>query len=237
MANIRKRNNTYEYRIYLPKDPLTGKRREITKGGFKSKSEAKAAALQIEWQIENGTYLSETNVTFSQVFDDWLISYRTSNVKPGTIHSKMNIIKAHFLPVWGTYPIQKITNKMFDQRMNELAKNHKVSTLRNIKIAGNLIFKYALKYKIIKTDPSSGYEYPKEQTTVEELEKDVGSVIFLEKEELNQFLETVFNFGDYPDFPLFATLALTGMRIGEIRALKWTDVDFMTLKLRITKSI
>ncbi|NRD80213.1 site-specific integrase [Bacillus sp. BRMEA1] len=237
MAHIRKRNNTYEYRIYLPKDPLNGKRREITKGGFKSKSEAKAEALQIEWELENGTYLSESNVTFAEVVEEWLDAYRDSGVKLGTIQNKINIVNSHFLPVWGTYPIQKISNKMFDQRMNDLAKRHELSTLRGIKIVANLIFKYALKYKIIKTDPTVGYEYPKEQTTVEDLENDEGPVIFLEKEELYKFLESAYYYGDYIDYPLFSTKALTGVRIGELRALRWSDVDFMTLKLRITKSM
>lgn len=48
MAHIRKRGKTYSYTIDLGQDPVTGKREQISKGGFIRKKDAEAAARKIE---------------------------------------------------------------------------------------------------------------------------------------------------------------------------------------------
>jgi hypothetical protein len=42
-GSIRKRGSTYTYWLDLPPDPVTGKRRQRTKGGFRTKRECQAA--------------------------------------------------------------------------------------------------------------------------------------------------------------------------------------------------
>ncbi|WP_081468463.1 Arm DNA-binding domain-containing protein [Desulfosporosinus orientis] len=48
MAYIHKRGSTWSYQVNGGVDPATGKRNAITKGGFRTKTEAKHAAEQIE---------------------------------------------------------------------------------------------------------------------------------------------------------------------------------------------
>ncbi|MFE0304232.1 tyrosine-type recombinase/integrase [Bacillus altitudinis] len=38
------------------------------------------------------------------------------------------------------------------------------------------------------------------------------------------------------DYLCFVTLAYTGMRVSELLALKWTDIDFTKKAIRITKT-
>ncbi len=47
LAHIRKRGKTYTYAIDIGHDPLTGKRKQISKGGFIKKKDAEAAARSI----------------------------------------------------------------------------------------------------------------------------------------------------------------------------------------------
>ncbi|WP_258832656.1 site-specific integrase [Peribacillus frigoritolerans] len=53
---------------------------------------------------------------------------------------------------------------------------------------------------------------------------------------MKTFLRITKEQGLYLDYLCFATLAYTGMRLGEMLALKWTDLDFTKKTIRITKT-
>ncbi|WP_223292484.1 site-specific integrase [Salipaludibacillus neizhouensis] len=59
---------------------------------------------------------------------------------------------------------------------------------------------------------------------------------FLEKEELEEFLITAREEGLESDLLAFTMLAYTGLRIGEMIALKWADIDFENQTLRVYKT-
>ncbi|WP_458353621.1 site-specific integrase [Peribacillus frigoritolerans] len=54
--------------------------------------------------------------------------------------------------------------------------------------------------------------------------------------ELKTFLRITKEHGLYLDYLCFATLAYTGMRLGEMLALKWTDLNLTKKTIRITKT-
>ncbi|MDV2686624.1 site-specific integrase [Alkalihalophilus lindianensis] len=60
---------------------------------------------------------------------------------------------------------------------------------------------------------------------------------YLEKEELNLFLEAAREHGIENDYFTFITLAYTGMRAGELCALKWSDINFEDQTVSITKTL
>ncbi|WP_409970572.1 tyrosine-type recombinase/integrase [Bacillus sp. Bva_UNVM-123] len=59
---------------------------------------------------------------------------------------------------------------------------------------------------------------------------------FLEKEELEEFLNVAKNEGLEGDLLAFTILAYTGLRIGEMLALKWSDIDMDEHILRVIKT-
>ncbi|MCA1032890.1 site-specific integrase [Bacillus timonensis] len=59
---------------------------------------------------------------------------------------------------------------------------------------------------------------------------------YLEKEELALFLETAKQYGLEHDYLVFLILAYTGIRVGELVALKWKDINFKNHTIRITKT-
>lgn len=56
----------------------------------------------------------------------------------------------------------------------------------------------------------------------------------LEPEDARRFLEQI---ADHPKGPLWATLILSGLRLGEALALRWSDVDLENLVLRVDKTV
>jgi hypothetical protein len=54
-GSIRKRGSTYTYILDMPPDPVTGKRRQKTKGGFRTKRECQAALNEAIMAVQTGT--------------------------------------------------------------------------------------------------------------------------------------------------------------------------------------
>ncbi|MFZ3580363.1 site-specific integrase [Virgibacillus sp. DJP39] len=70
-----------------------------------------------------------------------------------------------------------------------------------------------------------------------DLEKD-NSIVqkYLEKEELEELLTVTKNEGLEGDLLAFTMLAYTGLRVGELVALKWNDIDFDNHTLRVIRT-
>ena len=100
-----------------------------------------------------------------------------------------------------------------------------------------MIFKYAYEMRLIKILPNEGIKRPKKKVSVEELEDIEIHKKFLEKDELFQFLRLLnITIRHKNSFEVFTTLAYTGMRAGELLALKWSDIDFENNTISITKT-
>lgn len=78
-----------------------------------------------------------------------------------------------------------------------------------------MLFQYAKeKLKIINQSPCDDVKLPKEKQTVEDIENEETTYNYMEKEELEGFLTVAKDHGLYNDFPLFTTIAYSGLRVG-----------------------
>jgi integrase len=236
MAQIIQRGKTWTYKVYMGVDPLTKRRKYESKGGFKTQREAKAAARLVEHQKESGTFIKESDMPFEQFAKDWLKTYSRSGVKVSSVRAREKEMK-QFINVWGPYPISKITKKMYQERIIDLSEQYSQNYLDGIHACGRMIFRQAVELGLLKVNPTENFKLPKKQQTVEELEKAEEDIIFLEKEELAHFLKLAHSEGLEMDHLIFTALSYTGLRIGELLALKWTDFNEIQGTLRITKTL
>lgn len=235
MATYEKRGNTWRYRISVGKNPTTGKYEYISKSGFKRKSDAKHHAEMVERQLRNGEYIAPSTSTFKQVADDWLKQY-ANDAKVSSVRAREKAIY-HAVERFNTYPIQTIKKHDFQRFVDDMSAQYSKNYVDSIVASTNMIFKYAYDMKLIKVLPNEGIKRPKKKRTVEELEDTEIHKKFLEKDELFQFLEVAKNnHAPLNIFEVFTTLAYTGMRAGELLALKWSDIDFENNTISITKT-
>lgn len=85
-----------------------------------------------------------------------------------------------------------------------------------------MIFKYAIRKDLLHSSPSASFVMPKKQVTVEDIEQENILEKFLELNELKEFLSIARTHGLSMDYLMFTTLAYTGLRLGELLALKWS---------------
>lgn len=225
----------YRYNII---DPKTGKRKQKEIGGFRTKAEAEEAAIRVQSEMQSGTFIEETDITFEQFARDWLEGYaNTGKVKISTVRVRQNEID-RLMDYFRHLKLKDITRKQYQDALNNLkTRGYADNTIDGAHRTGRMIFKYALELEVIKKDPSEFASVPKTQKTVEELEQEIEIPKYLEKEQLAHFLETIKDHGmDIRDYPIFLTLTYTGMRVGELCALKWSDIDFEEQTISITKT-
>lgn len=235
MATYEKRGNSWRYRISTGKNPTTGKYEYISKSGFKRKSDAKHHAEMVERQLRNGEYIAPSTSTFKQVADDWLKQY-ANDAKISSVRAREKVMY-HAIERFNTFPIQTIKKHDFQRFVDDMSSQYSKNYVDSIVASTNMIFKYAYDMKLIKVLPSEGIKRPKKKRTVEELEDREIHKKFLEKNELFQFLEVAKNnHAPLNSFQVFTTLAYTGLRAGELLALKWSDIDFDNNTISITKT-
>lgn len=134
--------------------------------------------------------------------------------------------------------LKDITRKKYQDMINDLKSlDYAETTISGVHVTGRMIFKKAIEFKTIKIDPTQYVTLPKTAKTIEELESEEEIIKYLEKDELSVFLQTAKEKGLDKDYPVFLMLAYTGMRVGEMCALKWKDIDFEVGSVNITKTL
>ena len=238
MAQIKKYtkkdgSKAYMFNLYLGTDPVTGKQRRTTRRGFRTMAEAKTALSRLELEVmENGLPTSKRKImTFEEVYKLWFEQHKAT-VKESSAYIHNTIIKVQVLPYFGTLRVDKIDTVYCQKQVNRIFK-----TLKNYNSAINLIrriFDYAKVMKQIKTNPMNDVIIPKKRKTLDDTDKPVN---FYTKEQLRTFLETLKEHAPYQMYVAFRVMAFTGMRKGELAALKWSDVDFENGTISINKTV
>lgn len=238
MASFRKRGKTWQYTVELGNNPVTGAREQKVKGGFPTKKEAQLAAAKIEKEVNDGVYVRESDITFSEFIPIWK-KYYSKYVKSATMAIRTTSIN-RLRGYMDNIKMRKVTKPMYVKVLHDLHDNGSaVNTIKTIHSTASLIFRHALhEEKIIKVDPTANVDFrflSVEREAVDHMKlKD--SEKFLEKEDLATFLQKAKS-SIYPqDYIVFLLLAYTGFRRGELVVLKWSDVDFDNHTISINKT-
>ena len=224
IKSYKKKNGdtAYGFRIYVGKE--NGKDKYVKRQGFPTKAKARAALLQLQDDLENGEQ-SQKDITFEEVAKKWLKEY-ADTVQDSTYIKTERNIKNHIYPVFGSQKIASITPLQLQEQVNEWSR--KLVYGRKLKGLMNNIFKYAIRYGYISTNPVDSV------TTLVKKESESSSD-FYDKDELKAFMRLVDGTDDLRKKVMFRLFAFTGARKGEILALKWTD--WIDNTLNINKAI
>lgn len=151
------------------------------------------------------------NLTVGVMISEWLDSIK-NQVKPNTYQKYESVCKNHIVKVLGSVLVKLISNYTIINFTNHLKeKNLSAKSINDILIVLGLAFKYAEEeYEII----TPKIRYLKEE------KKDIRALSVNEQLQLTTYLNSnidVYKFG--------ILLALyTGIRVGELCALKWEDI-------------
>ncbi len=159
-------------------------------------------------------YINRRNVNFREYAHEWLHSHVKTNCTPKTFSSYDSILRIHLYPKFEKLDLTEVTEKLAMELMNSLKTSHKASVIKNIWIVLRAVINKALREKLLSFNPIENIKKPRP-----DLKKDN----FWVKSEIIQFL--LANKSDQL-YPLYFVGIHTGLRPGELYALKWDRVDF-----------
>lgn len=229
MAKIVEYSNSkgklYRFRVYAGIDATTGKKKYIKRSGFKTKAQAKKELVKLEYEIANGGHFKPVEVRkFRDVYDLWIEQYRLT-VKESTAFNARRTFKK-ILPVLGAYDLDKLSIAICQREINNWAKNSP-GTVKLIKVYASMVFEYAIKLGLTDKNPFKSIVIPR----LQKKEK----VNFLDADQLREFLTLAQKQG-IKQYTAFRLLAYSGMRIGEMLALTWDDVNFSDNTIDVNKT-
>lgn len=220
----------YKVKVYLGKDE-NGRRRETTRRGFATRKESLLCEAKIKTEVANNGLLNTDVTTFKEIYELWYEGYQHT-IKESTLLVNQHIFNL-LLEKMGNMQLKKITLPNCQKVINVYSKTFSLAVLKKIKIYGSMILDYAVKMKIIHTNPMKDVLLPKRNDDINSDDKDK----YYSKEELRQFLTLVENEQDIKLTAMFRVLAFTGIRKGELQALEWSDIDFTNHTITINKTL
>ena len=199
-----------------------GKRKVITVYG-KTIKEVEKKERELRCQIEAGINVVD-DITVGEWADIWLKTFK-SNVAHNTYVRYEGIINNQIKPCIGNNSIKKIRLNMVQAMINDLRDKFAPATVKKIKDVMHQMFQQAIKSQYITLNPADGVEIPK----LSQKDRDVIP------EEHIQSIEKFCESYKYGAFVM--CLLYTGMRRGEILALKVSDIDWENKVIRVNKAV
>ncbi|ANU28409.1 tyrosine-type recombinase/integrase [Planococcus versutus] len=230
-------NNKWECYEEGPRDPVTNKRNAIRKQATKKSSAQLKVQMAID-ALESGIDTKKANrVTFEEIAWEWYNVYSVTGIKNSTMRTRVHAIKVLSKYIGETL-INRVTHGHLQNILIDLDKRGYSSSLLNgVKVTANFVFKHAIIHRLRKDNPATGLIIPKRRMTVAEIESEEIKEKYFESEDLKKFLKAAIDNGLPNDKEWFYLMAFTGMRVGEVCALKWSDVDFKEKTIRVTKTL
>jgi hypothetical protein len=211
-GSIRKRGSTYTYWLDVGPDPVTGKRRQRTKGGFRTKRECQVALNAAIAAVQGGTFVEPSRRTVgSFLLDEWLPAVQMANLRSATWENYRIHVQAHIVPALGTVELQRLSpaqlNAFYRHLLTAGGKDGQglaSKTVRNIHNILHRALKDAVRWGLLLRNVADAADPPKGKSA----EMRVWS-----PDQLRVFLEWVREDDLYAAWLLVTT---TGMRRGEL---------------------
>jgi integrase len=230
-GHLRQRSpGSWEIKFDAGADPVTGKRktRYVTvKGGKKA---AQAELRRLLSAIDEGRLIEPSKTTLAQFLDRWE-SWAATQVARKTLERYCELLRHHVRPHLGSASIQKLRPVNFAELYGRLQQEKPAGAGLAPRTVGHVhrllhrIFGHAVKWGVIAINPVAAAEPPRVPRT---------EIDILEPGEIRTVLQAL---RGRPLHPIAVIALATGMRRGEIAALRWNDVDFESGRIRVERSI
>jgi len=225
----RKRGSKWEYSFEGA--PVNGKRKSISKSGFRTKAEAITAGTSAMNQYNNsGSCFSPAECSISDYLDYWFDNYCKVNLKYNTQIGYLQIIENHLKPRFGKYKLKALTTAAIQEYVNALKlQGLSRNSVKGILSVLSASYEYAIEpLNYIQDNPCHRVKIPK-------FEKKPKERYIITPEEFNQIIAR-FQEGSSFYIPIMIGY-YTGLRISEAFALTWEDIDLKNRTLTVNKTV
>lgn len=163
--------------------------------------------------------------TLADWMEYWMEDGLLGSVKESSWQTYRNLLTRHLLPRLGGYVLTQLTPKVVHDFVEELEFSGLAeSTIRGVYRLLSSAMRYALDEGVIRKNPCRRIHIQ---------HREHGEQRVLNRSELEKLRQTA---DDTRDLPALLSL-YTGMRLGEICALKWTDIDWEQGTITVRRTV
>jgi integrase len=209
-------------------------RRRETRGGFATRREAQAAMSKVAVAVQEQTHVAASRLTVRDYLTkEWLPAIEHT-IRPTTYRSHAAHVECHVLPALGSVQLQKLApaqiNALYARLIAGGRRNGKPLTpltVRHVHAVLHRALKDAVHWGYLARNPADLADPPRVSAHGHEPRT-------WSAEQLAAFLESR---RDDRLHPLWHTLAMTGLRRGEARGLRWQDTDLEAGRLCVRRAL
>lgn len=163
-----------------------------------------------------------------------LTHLETMGRKLSTLENYESYLRVHLAPFFGRRPLDRITREQVQRFVTEkLESGRSPKSVMNYVGFLHSIFAFAERRELATSNPCKLVDKPK-------MTSGDGRIRFLMPEELEELIAVAAEAGHTiaaTDRCLYLTAALTGLRQGELLALRWKDLDWAARRTRVRESL
>ncbi|MEY8559562.1 tyrosine-type recombinase/integrase [Jeotgalicoccus halotolerans] len=212
---------------------FSGKRREVKRLKFEEERDAYDAMIEMQYKINNNNFhpIKKEKQTIADFYKSHIDQNKPNergigNWSINTYQTNENIYRNYLLPLLGDIRLSDFNLEMYEKiYLKHLMSCRGVETIKTHHRYISSALNYAVKKKLIDENPIRYAELPKEISSDEDK--------FIDEDELNALLKIVSENESYTNKMMIYTLAFTGMRINEVRALKWKNINFVKNTIQV----
>jgi integrase len=207
---------------------------------YPTKSRARAKAHIILLQANKSCdEAPQADITMAQLIDRFIVDERLEEIKadksgllPATVLkystacSYLNILNRHIKPIWGDTLVKAIRPAAVQDWLVRLLGSPK--SKKNIKAVFHRLYEKAMLWEVITIQRN-----PIDLVEVKGISKRRKRPTVLTVDQFYSLLKVIPD----PYRTMVVVAQCSGLRVSEILALKWSDIDFRNLTLKVTRGV
>src|SRR5712692_4335786 len=193
---------------------------------FKTQAEADAALNEMLYEQRHGTLITEKDQTVKHLLEHWLENVHKPAIRTASYVEYRRIIDKHLIPALGHLKLQQLTIQRVEALyMEKQDGGLSAGSVREIHAVLHQALSYAVRHNLVSRNVCDHVTLPRLKRF---------EIQPLTMEQAQQLL--VGSKGHR--FEALYTLALTtGMREGELLALRWSDINFEQGYLQVRRTV
>ncbi len=213
-----------------------GGRRRQAKRSFRTKKEAQAALTELLAAHQTGTFVAPSRTPVREFVGPWLAALENQGRKPTTLNGYRKALDGYFLPRLGDVALQELRASDLDALYADLLRSGgrrgqglSMTTVHHLHAVVNKMLHDAERKGLVIRNVAKLANAPSLTTA-----RSKGPEMRVwSPDELARFLTSI---EGNRNEAMFRVMAMTGVRRGEVVALRWSDVDLAAHRLTVNQA-
>ena len=229
-GHLYRRGETWTYVVDTGRDP-SGRRRQKSKGGFRTKKDAQLALNSAMHALQQGAYVEPTKATVADFLRTTWLPAAKGTLRPTAFSSYEMHVRCYLTPAFGHLQLQQLTPAVINAFYASLRegwngrRSLSPASVRRVHATLHRALRDAVRWQLIARNPATGADPPKARRP---------EMRIWTPEQLRKFLQGTHDDRHYAQWLFYV---LTGVRRGEALALRWSDTNLQAGNATILRSL